>query len=176
MRFTFKMRKKQNKSQDNLARQFMAFIQVVLVQPICGMAKKENKNPKDVSVLALLHGIAVLFLKLESKEREGVLSYDELLWLKEQVILTNMNFAFDKKDITVQRIEEFTQMIYEVLSQTKCEDSTNVRAGVEQVVSFFCKITQMNEEDKVNNLFLQLERCIDKELKAKLKTQVLEER
>lgn len=42
------------------ARQFMAFIQVILVQEVGKLAEKEGKDVKEAGILALLHGIALL--------------------------------------------------------------------------------------------------------------------
>lgn len=155
--------KQKNKEEKN-ARQFMVLIQVILVQSVCNLAKKENKEWKEISVLALLHGIALLFVNLERAQKDNLLDKEHVLKLKEQVIMANMKFAFDKKDITYERVEGFSKMVYEILKQTGCNGSESEQVTEERMKQSLCGNIQLENEEEIEEKLKQLQLYFNREL------------
>lgn len=146
---------------DKDARCFMAFIQVVLVQQIYELTKQQ-----ETGVLALVHGIALLFLDLEREENNGWLQHDYVMNVKEQIIMTNLNFAFGKKEITQERVEDFTKMVYTVLKQTGCNGKDTGEIATAKIYESFCSCVELTEEgqEKAGSMLRRLQIYFNKEM------------
>ena len=153
--------KRKNKDEKK-ARRFMAMIQVILVQPVMKQAKKEEQ--KESYVLTLLYGIAMLFLNIERAEKQNLITKEDALSIKEQIIVTNMTFAFEKKEITLERTESFSRMVYEVLRQLACDGESERQEVIEKIGRELCENVPLVREDEVRMRLEQLQAGFEKEL------------
>lgn len=153
--------KRKNKDEKK-ARRFMAMIQVILVQPVMKQAKKEEQ--KESYVLTLLYGIAMLFLNIERAEKQNLITKEDALSIKEQIIVTNMTFAFEKKEITLERTESFSRMVYEVLRQLACDGESERQEVIEKIGRELCENVPHVREDEVRMRLEQLQADFEKEL------------
>ena len=153
--------KRKNKDEKK-ARRFMAMIQVILVQPVMKQAKKEEQ--KESYVLTLLYGIAMLFLNIERAEKQNLITKEDALSIKEQIIMTNMTFAFEKKEITLKRTESFSRMVYEVLRQLACDGESERQEVIEKIGRELCENVPLVREDEVRMRLEQLQTGFEKEL------------
>lgn len=153
--------KRKNKDEKK-ARRFMAMIQVILVQPVMKQAKKEEQ--KESYVLTLLYGIAMLFLNIERAEKQNLITKEDALSIKEQIIVTNMTFAFEKKEITLERTESFSRMVYEVLRQLACDGESERQEVIEKIGRELCENVPLVREDEVRMRLEQLQTGFEKEL------------
>lgn len=153
--------KRKNKDEKK-ARRFMAMIQVILVQPVMKQAKKEEQ--KESYVLTLLYGIAMLFLNIERAEKQNLITKEDALSIKEQIIMTNMTFAFEKKEITLERTESFSRMVYEVLRQLACDGESERQEVIEKIGRELCENVPLVREDEVRMRLEQLQAGFEKEL------------
>ena len=153
--------KRKNKDEKK-ARRFMAMIQVILVQPVMKQAKKEEQ--KESYVLTLLYGIAMLFLNIERAEKQNLITKEDALSIKEQIIMTNMTFAFEKKEITLERTESFSRMVYEVLRQLACDGESERQEVIEKIGRELCENVPLVREDEVRMRLEQLQTGFEKEL------------
>ncbi len=146
------------------ARQFMAFVQVILVQDIAKQAEKEGKDQKEAGILALLHGIALLFLSLERANKVSMFTGENMMKLKEQIIMANMNFAFGKKEVTNQRIEEFSKLVYEILKQTGLDGTDKKEMAMERIGNSLCGTLLLQNRENVQSSIDRLQEMIDREV------------
>ena len=146
------------------ARQFMAFIQVILVQEVGKLAEKEGKDVKEAGILALLHGIALLFLNLERANQLSFLDVENMIRLKEQIIMVNMNFAFGKKEVTNERIEEFSKLIYEILKLTGLNGTDEKEIVIERIGASLCETLLLKNKENVQNILRKLQEMTGREI------------
>lgn len=136
-------------SAEKAARQCMAYVQVLFVQKMIGLAGKQDKNPDETGGAALLHGIAYLFLEVEKLCAQGSLTEETVIRLKEEIIQANLIFGFKKEEITTDKLEILAHGIYGVIGQLGCDGITEEEMLLSKITESFCRMSGLEEESSI---------------------------
>ncbi|MDL2220261.1 hypothetical protein LJC55_01190 [Eubacteriales bacterium OttesenSCG-928-N14] len=144
-------------------------VQLYFVQRIMQVCAQEDKAyQKQAGVMAMFHGIVLLFWQLDKAAADGQISPGQMVDLKALVVNHFVGVSMDKKKPLQQDLEHFTRWIYDLQQQVGCNTDLDEDACVMALSESLCDLLERDKPQEIARIMARMPKYFAKVLRKKI--------